>query len=459
MVQKHPHQAPKPKIIEKFESLAQREKAGFIAIVLVFAIGGVYLLGRSHAATSQIVAEAEQGTLSPNAQAINDSAASGGKSVLFGQSKGSPTVTIDGIQYPNPLTLKSGGAVTSTSVWEGVRRPELLSDFHQYVYGESLPTPTKQTFSVAPTDYANVKRKVVTVNITGPYGSKSFNANFFIPKTSSKPKGTFLMIDHRGAANDDPNQNGGYVPVQTITNAGYAIAVFNANDVAPDNNDSYRNGMINLFYQSGQGLPDNAAKAVGAWSWAASRVMDYLVTDPDIDPSKVAVIGHSRSGKASLWAGAQDTRFAVVIANDSGNTGAKLARRGDAGIGAETVSAINNSFPYWFAETYKAYNNNVNGLPVDQNELTSLIAPRRVVVASASGDNNGDPKGEYLGYSGAQPVYKLYGLGNGGLASSWPPASNTDLRGDAMSYHLRDGDHDLNATDWNLYLNGNLFSR
>jgi hypothetical protein len=459
MVQKRPNKASKPKIIEKFASLGQREKAGFIALVLVFAAGGVYLIGRSHAATSQFVAEAEQGSLSPNAQAIDDANASGGKSVLFGQTKGSATVTIDGIQYPNPLTLKNGNAVTGSSVWESVRRPELLADFHQYVYGESLPTPTKQTFSVAPTDYTNVKRKIVTVSITGPYGSKSFNANFFIPKGSSKPKGTFLMIDHRGAANDDPNQNGGYVPVQTITNAGYAIAVFNANDVAPDNNDSYRNGMINLFYQSGQDLPDNAAKAVGAWSWAASRVMDYLVTDTDIDPSKVAVIGHSRSGKASLWAGAQDTRFAVVIANDSGNTGAKLARRGDAGIGAETVSAINGNFPYWFADTYKAYNNNVNGLPVDQHELTSLIAPRRVVVASASGDNNGDPKGEYLGYSGAQPVYKLYGLGNGGLASSWPPASNTDLRGDAMSYHLRDGDHDLNATDWNLYLNGNLFAR
>ena len=117
--------------------------------------------------------------------------------------------------------------------------------------------------------------------------------------------------------------------------------------------------MINLFHPADQALPDNAGRAISAWAWGASRAMDYLQTDPDIDPAKVAVIGHSRGAKTALWAGAQDTRFAAAISNDSGSTGAKLARRGDGGVGAETVAGSNDSFPYWYPQTYKAYDDRV----------------------------------------------------------------------------------------------------
>ena len=447
--------------LQRFK-LDGRSKSIALAILGAFAIGGISLLARSSAATYSKSVEAESGTLAGAAEKASASGASGGYAVKFGGgggpvTPGSPTVTIDGTQYPNPLTLKNGNAVTSTSVWENTRRAELLADFKQYVYGQPMAAPTTQNFSVAPTDSGNVKRKIVTISVTGPNGSGSFNVKLFIPKSTAKPKGTFVMIDHRGGASDDPNQNGEYIPVQSLNNAGYAIAVFNANDVAPDNNDSYRSKMLNIFYPN---LPNNASRAVGAWAWGASRVMDYLQTDPDIDATKVAVIGHSRSGKAALWAGALDTRFAVVISNDSGSTGDKLARRGDGGVGAETVSKINGSFPYWFPDTYKAFNNKEGDLPVDQHELLALIAPRRVVTGSATDDANADPKGEFLAYVAATEVYKLYGLSNNGLGGAgWQPQTNKDYRGDAMSYHLRSGGHGLTSGDWNIYMNGNLFSR
>jgi len=57
-------------------------------------------------------------------------------------------------------------------------------------------------------------------------------------------------------------------------------------------------------------------------------------------------------------------------------------------------------------------------------------------------------------------VYGLYGLGDTGLPSpAWPPAADKGYRGPAMSYHLRTGGHGLTAADWNVYLNGDLFSR
>jgi hypothetical protein len=370
------------------------------------------------------------------------------------------TVTIDGENYPNPLRLNDGTAVTTAAAWEGTRRAELLADYRQNVYGQSLPAPTEQTFAVTPTDFPGVTRKKITITVTGPQGTGSFDVTLFVPKTGGKPRGTFLLIDHRGQVGDDPGQTSGYAPISTITEAGYAFATFDAGEVAPDDSASYRSRMIDLFHPSGQELPDNAGRAISAWAWGASRAMDYLQTDPDIDPTTVAVIGHSRSGKAALWAGALDTRFAAVITNDSGSTGTKLARRGDGGVGAETVARINDAFPHWFPQTYKAYGDRVDSLPVDQHELLALVAPRRVVVASATDDANADPEGEFLSYLAAAPVYELYGLGDTGLPSTtWPPAADQGFRGPAMSYHLRSGGHGLTAADWDIYLNGDLFSR
>ncbi len=370
------------------------------------------------------------------------------------------TVTIDGKAYPNPLSLDNGGSVTSAAVWQSTRRAELLADFRQDVFGQGLPAAPPESFKVTSTDFPTATRKTVKVTIIGTQGTGSFTLTLFVPKATAKPRGTFLMIDHRGAVGADPSQSSGYAPVATILKAGYAFASFKVADIAPDDNRTYRNKMINLFYPAGKDLPDNAGRAISAWAWGASRAMDYLQTDPAIDAALVAVIGHSRGGKAALWAGAQDTRFAAAIGNDSGSTGAKLARRGDGGVGAETVAAINSSFPYWFPPTYKAFGSRVSSLPVDQHELLALIAPRRVVVASATDDANSDPEGEFLAYVAAAPVYQLYGLGDTGLTSTaWPPAADHPYRGSAMSYHWRTGGHDLSTADWNVYLNGNLFAR
>lgn len=355
-------------------------------------------------------------------------------------------VTIDGIEYPDPLELDDGAPVTDVGTWEQRRRPQILAAFREHVYGESLPQPTAQTFAVT----EQGRHKTVTIGITGPEGTGSFEADLTLPE--GRPRGTFLMIDHRGS---DPRASSDYLPTEAITKAGYALAHFDANAVAPDGGD-YRTGVIDLFHPADRDLPDNAGRAVSAWAWGASRVLDYLETDPDVDATKVAVIGHSRSGKAALWAGAQDTRFAAAITNDSGSTGTKLARR-DSG---ESIARITESFPHWFAQNYRAFAGDPASLPVDQHQLLALLAPRTVLVGSASEDANADPQGEFLSYRAAAPVFALYGLGDTGLPSdAWPPATDTAFRGPAMGYHLRSGEHGLTAADWDVYLNAGLFTR
>lgn len=188
-------------------------------------------------------------------------------------------------------------------------------------------------------------------------------------------------------------------------------------------------------------------KSIGAWAWAASRVLDYFEKDKDIDAKKVFAVGHSRGGKASLWAGAEDQRFAMIFSNCSGNSGAALSRRQY----GETIQKINSSFPHWFADNYKKYNDKVNDLPVDQHMLIALIAPRPVYTTNATEDLWADPKGSFLAVKNAEPVYERLYRKKSGLGGE-PPAVNIAITDSPLGYHIRKGIHILTIFDWNHFI-------
>jgi hypothetical protein len=224
--------------------------------------------------------------------------------------------------------------------------------------------------------------------------------------------------------------------------------VFRNKDVAPDCHTGNREGIFSCFEPARGSRRFESWGTLAAWAWGASRVMDWIETEPLLDARHVAVVGHSRGGKAALVAGVYDKRFAMACSNNSGCSGAKLNHIDLPR--SESAAAILRSFSYWFCPNYILVANAEKKWHVDQHQLIALMAPRLVCIASATEDAWAGPEGEYYAGVYASPAWELYG--RRGLVSDGFPAPERPQQEGCISYHLRTGPHNLTASDWKRYL-------
>ena len=281
--------------------------------------------------------------------------------------------------------------------------------------------------------------KKLILRCQAEWGEFSFPIYYVCPLYTDASVPCFIHINFRSLIPDK------YQPTEELVDSGYAVLTFCYLDVTSDSAD-FTDGLAGVIYPDGERKSDACGK-IGLWAWAARAVMDYAVTLPELDRHKISVAGHSRLGKTALLAGALDERFYCAFSNNSGCSGAALARGAD----GETVKAITDKFPYWFCENYLKYSGKEDTMPFDQHYLIAANAAHRVYVASAEGDLWATPQNEYLACVAASDYYESQGLRGFVHPDRLPCAGECMHEGD-IGYHLRSGVHYLSREDWLCYI-------
>jgi hypothetical protein len=384
---------------------------------------------------------------------------------------------------PPLLTAADGMQIRTAEEWTTKRRPEILKLYEDNVYGH-VPAWSRRDLRFKVVEESTkalggtAHRKQVEIRLSTDPESPVIHLLLYTPANAKGPVPVFLCLHFNGnwAIVDDPEvrlyelwnrqSQTKVMPaadvkrgtskewdVPLVLARGYGVAAINYNDIEPDPADKdaptwtgSRFGVRALLRPKGQlGAAPDEWGDIAAWAWGMSRGLDYLLTDHAVDAHRVIAVGQSRLGKTVLWAGAQDPRFAMVVASCSGEAGAALSRR-DYG---ENLDNMTTTYLYQFCDSFKRFNKHWDDLPVDSHMLISLIAPRPLFLNTGTEDQWSDPKGEFLGAQAASPAYALFG--KQGLQDVAMPAPDTVVARD-IAYHEHTGRHAILPTDWKFFL-------
>lgn len=315
-------------------------------------------------------------------------------------------------------------------------RDEMLSILLSEEYGTMPPLPESISFEeeegVIPNFCAGkayCSRVVANCIVNG----KEFSFPFLATIPADEEKHPFFV--HINFRPENPDR---YMPTEELVDNGFAVLSVWYGDITSDDDD-FTNGLAGVLFPDGKRGPADCGK-IAMWAWATQRVLDYAqLMEDKLDMSQSVVCGHSRLGKTALLSAATDERFKFVYSNDAGCSGDALAR----GTTGETVKQICERFPFWFCQNYYKYADNEASMPFDQHYLLASIAPRYVMVGSASEDWWADPKSQYLSCVAAGEAFR-----NGfKYENKLPEIGDCFIDGD-LAFHMRKGLHYYSREDW-----------
>ena len=335
---------------------------------------------------------------------------------------------------PDVLKSETGINATDHESWR-VRRDEIKKLLTREFCGYMPQFPCETEGFIAKEDKDGYGGKAVVqtleIRVRSPFSYFSFPVQLCIPKNVENPP-VFVFLSFTPTIADGLGEE--------ILDNGYAIANLYYQDVAADKEDNYLSGAGRFCTRN----PYDSWGKLSMWAWGASRIMDYLLLREDVDFGRVAIMGHSRLGKAALICGAMDERFSIVVSNDSGGGGAALFR-GKTGEGIANLAKPGSHC--WFSENFFKNHQTAEELEFDQHFLLALAAPRKLYVCSATRDEWADPASEFLACVAASPVYEI--LGRKGLIYHGEyPKADTALHEGSIGYHMREGTHHLGRYDW-----------
>ena len=344
---------------------------------------------------------------------------------------------------PDPLAGPDGRPAASSADWAARCRPHQFGLLEAHVYGRRLPPVAvrvdgEPVRSEAALDGGgrSVRLEARLLLGDGPR-PPTVDVLVSLPKADA-PVPLFLYLNFTG--------NDAERAAPAMLARGYGVATAHYEDLFPDRPEGRGASALAALGRPVEGdLPPDEPGAIATWAWGLSRILDWLVRLPEVDATRVIVVGHSRNGKAALWAGACDERFAMVVSNESGCGGAALERRNF----GETTAHITSRFPHWFCPRYATYAGRAAEMPTDQHVLLAMAAPRPLYVASAADDHWADPRGEFLACVAAEPAWRLFGAEGLGTRD-WPPA-DAPVGSGRIGYHVRSGEHALLEYDWQRF--------
>jgi hypothetical protein len=365
---------------------------------------------------------------------------------------------------PNPLITKAGKKVSTEKDWL-IRRKEIVTDFENEIYGKlpnNIPSVTWQTVSTVDTTIGQypIKQKILKgVVDNSAHPSIAVNIELLVA-TPKNAKGPVPVVIEFGWITS-PWDNAPVKPIglgaagepswkEQLIAKGWGYAILVPGSIQADNGAGLTEGIIGLTNRGNHRKPDDWG-SLRAWAWGASRAIDYLETDKDVESKKIAIEGLSRYGKASIVAMAFEPRISLGFIGSSGAGGAKILRR----VFGEQVENLCSSAEYhWFAGNFIKYASikTPDDLPVDAHQLIALCAPRPVFISVGSPDVEGqwiDARGMFIASVHATPVYTL--LKKKGLSTDVFPPLGYPLVDGELAFRQHAGGHST-GPNWSTWI-------
>ncbi len=381
---------------------------------------------------------------------------------------------------PDALRLENGRKVTTVRQWRQQRRPELVELFEREIVGRVPRLVPKIQWTVLESEVNKVvlrtvqARRLVGRVDNSAYPAIDVNIELVVvtPAEGAGPFPLMLMFGRTRMPGElapappagAPPRPGADAPApEQLIAAGWGYAYLNPTSVQADNGAGLTKGIIGLANQGQPRKPEDWG-ALRAWAWGASRVLDYLETDPAVDARRVGIEGVSRYGKAALLTMALDERFAAALIGSSGEGGVKPHRRNF----GEAVENLTSSGGYhWMAGNFLKYgaaqagfgSRNAGDIPVDSNQLLALCAPRATFISYGvpeQGDAKWlDQQGSFMAAIAAGPVFRLLGVKDLGRSDDYlkelmPPVNQGLLEG-RLAWRQHDGGH-TDGPNWKYFI-------